>query len=145
MSPPALPHSGPNTLNDYSGSILSSPRDIHQLTDVVERSLQHEDTMLDPEFFLASVSKGWKPRVVAVYREREAVGIMYTKERVIRGVPTGIVYADGSLSSIVLASPLHQQNALQVGMETLLASPKIRGLRLRMRRSDGELGARPFS
>jgi hypothetical protein len=133
--------SGTNALNNYSGIVLSSRTDIHQLTDVAERSFQHDDTMLDPEFFLASVSKGWAARVVAVYREREVVGIMYTKERIISGVPTGIVYADGSLGSIVLANPLHQQNVFRVGVETLLASPKIRGIRLRILRSGGEPGA----
>lgn len=136
------PDSGTDAISGYSGIILSSQRDIHRLRDDIGPSLQRDDTMLDPEFFLASVSKGWEARVVAVYREREVVGIMYAKERVISGVPTGIVYADGSLSSIMLANPLHQQNAFRVAVETLLASPRIRGLRLRTQRSDVEVGAR---
>ena len=53
--------------DDYSGVILSSPGEIRQLREVVERSLQQDDTILDPEFFLASVSKGWEPRVVVVH------------------------------------------------------------------------------
>ena len=97
--------------------------------------------MLDPEFFLASISKGWIPRVVTVRRSGEVVGILYAKERVIAGFPTGIVYADGSLGSILLENSLHQENLFRVAIETLLASPGIRGVRLRLLRSSGEFDA----
>jgi hypothetical protein len=97
--------------------------------------------MLDPEFFLASMSKGWRPRVVAVYSAGDLVGIMYTKERIISGIPTGIVYGDGSLGGFLLSNPVHQQIAFRVATERLLASPGIRGARLLILRSSGEFDA----
>jgi hypothetical protein len=103
--------------------------------------MQQDDPMLDPEFFLASVSKGWAPRVVTVYWARDIVGIMYTRERVISGVPTGVVYADGGLGEIFLGNPWHQQNAFQVAVGTLFASSKIHGVRLRILRGSRELDA----
>ena len=100
--------------------------------------MRAEDTMLSPEFFLASVSKGWKPKAVAVCRANELVGLLYGKERIIAGIPTGIVYADGSLCSILLADPLHHTPAFLGAIEALLASPQIRGLRLRILRSSSD-------
>lgn len=127
--------------NHYSGVVLSSYTEIRRLRDVARRLLQQDDSMLDPEFFLASLSKGWQPRVVAVYSAREVVGIVYTKERVISGIPTGVVYADGSLGGILLGNPLHRQNSFRVALETLFASPRIRGVRLRVLRCSDELEA----
>src|SRR5271169_3847098 len=66
---------------------------------------------------------------------------MYTKERIISGIRTGLVYADGRLGGILLANPLHQQNAFSIAVELLLASPGIRGVRLSAQRSSGELEA----
>jgi hypothetical protein len=127
--------------NEYAGVVLSSDAEIRQLRDVARRLMQNDDAMLDPEFFLASVSKGWAPRVVAVYTSHEVVGILYAKERIISGIPTGIVYADGSLGGALLASPLHQQNAFRVAVETLFTSPGIRGMWLRVLQGSGEFGA----
>src|ERR1039457_7015285 len=126
-------------VNPYSGVALSSNSEIRQLGDVARRLMQQDEPLLDPEFFLASVSKGWRPRVVAVYSAGEVVGILYTKERVISGIPTGVVYADGSLGGILLGNPLHQKNSFRVAMELLLASPGIRGVRLRLLRGSDEL------
>jgi len=97
--------------------------------------------MIDPEFFLPAMSKGWRPRVVAVYSAGEVVGVMYTKERVIAGIPTGIVYGDGSLGGMLVSNSAHQQKAFGVAMEVLLESPGIRGARLRVLRSCGEIDA----
>ena len=94
--------------------------------------------MIDPEFFLPRMSKGWRPKVVAVYSAGAVVGVMYTKERVIGGIPTGIVYGDGSLGGILVADRIHQQKAFRVAMNALLASPGIRGARLRVLQSCGE-------
>src|SRR5437773_434707 len=122
-------------VSSYTGVLLSSHAEIHRLRDAAERLMPQDDTVLRPEPFLASVSKGWRPRVVAVYSAGDLVGIMYTKERVISGLPTAVVYADGSLGSILLANPLHRPQAFRMAVEVLLGSPTIRGVRLRLPRS----------
>src|SRR5580704_16985684 len=83
--------------NNFSAVVLSSPTEIRRLRDAAGPLCQENEAMIDPEFFLDTPSKGWRPRVVAVYRGGDLVGILYTKERVIAGIPTGIVYGDGSL------------------------------------------------
>ena len=128
-------------VNPYSGVVLSSNSEIRQLGDVAPRLMQQDEPLLDPEFFLASVSKGWRPRVVAVYSAGEVVGILYTKERVISGIPTGVIFADGSLGGFLLGNPLHRKNLFRVAMERLLASPRIRGARLRVLRDSDEFEA----
>jgi hypothetical protein len=130
-----------SSTNNFSGVVLSSNAEIRRLGEVAKPLIQEDEAMLDPEFFLASMTKGWGPRVVAVYSAGDVVGIMYTKERVISGIPTGIVYGDGSLGGILLSNPVHQQEAFRVASELLLASPGIRGARLRIRRFGGELDA----
>jgi hypothetical protein len=134
------PDSGTD-VDDYSGVVLSSNTAIRQLRDVARRLTQQDDSMLDPEFFLASVSKGWKPRVVAVYGTRGLVGIMYAKERVISDlVPTGVVYADGSLGGMLLVNPSRQQDVFRTAVDTLLATPGIRSVRLRLPQHSETLG-----
>jgi len=124
--------------NGYSAVVLSSHTEIRQLRDVASRLMLQEDPTLAPDFFLASLYKGWRPRVVVVSCDREAVGIMYTKERIIYGIPTGIVYSDGALGGTLLANPLRHQKAFSLAVETLLASPGIHGVRLRVVRSGEE-------
>jgi hypothetical protein len=116
----------------YVGIVLSSGPEIRQLGKTAVHLLKQADASLSPEFFLASLSKGWRPKVVAVYDAGELIGIVYTKERIIAGIPTGIVYADGSLDSILVANPLHQCGVFRVAIEALLAAPRIVGIRLRL-------------
>src|ERR1700741_5100582 len=78
--------------NNFSGVVLTSSAEIRRLRDVVGRLCPGNEAMIDPEFFLPTMSKGWRPRVVAVYSAGDVVGVLYTKERVIAGIPTGIVY-----------------------------------------------------
>ncbi len=127
--------------NNLSGVVLSSTMGIRRLREAARSLIEEGEATLDPEFFLASMAIGWRPKVVAVYSAGEVTGIMYTKERVISGIPTGIVYGDGSLGGLLLSNPEHQQNTFRVAMELLLASPGIRGARLRIARSGGEFDA----
>jgi len=127
--------------NNFSGVVLSTNAEIRRLGEVARPLIQEDEATLSPEFFLASMAKGWEPRVVAVYSAGDVVGIMYTKERVISGIPTGIVYGDGSLGGILLSNPVHQQNVFRVATELLLAAPGIRGARLRILRFSSELDA----
>jgi len=96
--------------------------------------------MLEPGFFLASLPKGWEPRVVTVSNGYQVVGILYARERVIKGIRSGVVYVDGSLGDTVLSDPPHHKNVLRVAAETLLAS-KIYGIRIRVRRGSREIDA----
>jgi hypothetical protein len=127
--------------DDYSAVVLSTETEIRQLRDYARRLMQQDDTMLDPEFFLASVYKGWAPRVVTVRKSGDLAGIMYAKERIISGVPTGIVYADGSLGGMFVGTPLHQQDAIRCAVETLFSFPGTRGVRLRVLQGSIELEA----
>ncbi len=62
---------------NYFAVVLSSVAEIRGLERAAKRLMRTEDTMLSPEFFLASVSIGWRPKVVAVYRECDVIGILY--------------------------------------------------------------------
>jgi len=123
----------------YSSSILSSHAEIQCLKPLVKPLLAQNDVLLDSEFFLSSVSKGWKPRVVTVHKRSELAGVVYTKERTIFGCRLGVVYADLSWGSILFGDPFHQPNVFRIALETLLAFPGIRGLRLRVLRGSPEL------
>lgn len=136
----ALPDQTINSVaGEYSGVLLSSAAKIRELKQVASQLARHYEPMLDPELFLASISKGWAPKVVLVRTGRDVAGILYAKERVISGIRTGVVYADGSLGGMLLATERHRQDALRVALETLLSSPGIRGLRLRLLRDSGDL------
>ena len=138
----ALFHETINSVaGEFSGVVLSSAKKTRELKHIVGQLTQQDEPMLDPAFFLASVSQGWAPRVVVVHTGPDVAGILYARERVISGISTGVVYADGSLNGMVLARAQHRQDVLRVALETLLSSPGNRGLRLRLLRDSGDLDA----
>jgi hypothetical protein len=96
--------------------------------------------MPELEFFLASISKGWVPRIAAVYKAGEVVAVLYGKERVISGVSTGVVYVDTSLDD-VFPGPAHSRHTFSLAIQALLSAPGIRGLRLRLVPGSRELDA----
>ena len=143
-----IPHSEPladeaisSVASEYSGVLLSAATKILELKEVASQLAQQDEPMLDPAFFLASVSKGWVPRAVVVYTGPDVAGILYAKERVISGISTGVVYADGSLGGMLFVREQHRQDVFRVALETLLSSPGIRGVRLRVLRDGGDLDA----
>jgi len=99
------------------------------------------EPMQDPEFFLASVPTGWRPRVVAINRGCEVAGIMYAVERVFGGVRSGIVFADGGLTSPLLGNPRDRQVLFRVAVQSLLRHPGIWSLRLALPRDSDDLDA----
>ena len=120
---------------------MSSAAEIQGLQPAVRRSFQQNDTLLDPGFFLASVSEGWAPRVVAVRHGSELAGVVCAKERTVCGVRLGVVYADLTFGCMLLGDSLEQQRTFLIALETLLASPATRGLRLTVRQHSPELAA----
>lgn len=123
---------------NWSATVLSDPSDIRRLKPGADGLNPDGEPELDPEFFLSSVVKGWRARVVAVSRGGRLEGILFGKERVISGVPTGVVYADGSLGGLLLANPFYERRVLRAAVEQLLACPGIRGVRLRVPLVAGE-------
>jgi len=101
-----------------------------------------QDGTADPRFFLASVrGKAWAPRIVVVYRDASIVGILYAKERILWGVPTGIVYADGTLGTMVVAEAGDFDAVTQISIRRLFACPGVRGMRLIVRPQSSEHSA----
>jgi hypothetical protein len=137
----AEPEKYPSAIKGYSGGVLSSVAEIQSLRPLVRRSLLQNDILRDPEYFLASVSEGWTPRVVAVRRGSELAGVVCAKERTLRGFRLGVVYADLTFGSTLFGDPLEQRDTFLVALETLLASAGTRGIRLRVRRRSPELAA----
>ena len=131
----------PPTIKGYSGAVLSSAAEIQSLQPLIRRSLPQNDTLRDPVYFLASVSEGWTPRVVAVRRGSELSGVVFAKERILGGPRLGVVYADLTFGCTLLGDPLEQQEIFLIALETLLASAGTRGIRLRVRRRSPELAA----
>jgi len=137
----AVPVGPPTQVQDYSASILSSSAEIEGLKPLVKSSLPEYDTLRDPGFFLASVSKGWRPRVVVVHNGTELTGVLYAKERNVSGRNLGLVYADLSFGSLLLGNRSVQEDTFRVALETLLAHPRTCGIRLRILRGGPEVAS----
>jgi len=116
----------------YSAILLSPNTKIRKLRDVARRLMRAGDPLLDPEAFAASLPLGYRPGIVVVYEARDVVGIIYMRERAVSGIPNGVMYYDGSLSSLVLGNPRHQQKLFRAAMEALLKSPRVRAVRLKI-------------
>ena len=131
----------PRINEDFSSVVLSSAAEIQNLKSSIRCSLSSSGILLDPEFFLSSVSARWKPKVVAVRSGHDLIGVVYAKERMISGLPIGVVYADLSFGSILLGHPVQQQNAFRIALESLLDARGTRGIRLRVLRGGPEVAA----
>jgi hypothetical protein len=107
------------TKAEYATAELSSESLTSELKEAVRQLMPEYDPMLDPEVFLASVSKNWKPRVIAVKNGDEIVGIAYAKERVLFGMPTGIISIDESLDSAIVVQGAAKEEILSLAIRTL--------------------------
>jgi hypothetical protein len=125
----------------YSAVVLSSAAEIQCLPRLIGCSSLENDILRDHMFFLASVSEGWTPRVVAIRQGNELVGIVCAKERILPGPRLGILYADLTFGCALLGDPLEQQESFMIALQTLLATAGTRGIRLRIRPHSPELAA----
>jgi len=114
----------------YTAVVLSSATQIRALDGAVRRLMPDRDTTLDPGFFLASMSEEWTPRIVVVSRGDDIVGVVYAKERRLGGVPTGIVFGDGRLGSMIVARPVERQEIFTYAMRSLSTRTGVRAVRL---------------
>ena len=115
----------------YSSEILSSPEAILAISNKAQSLLQARESTCDPLFFLASIeTQVWIPRVVSVEEAGQIVGILYAKERKCAGVPLGIIYADGSLGSMIVAEEDQRERILETAIRKLWERPGIRSLRV---------------
>jgi hypothetical protein len=96
--------------------------------------------MHQPDFFLSSASEQWAPRVVSVQRKDETIGIVYTRERKIAGLPSGLIFADGSLTGMWIGDR-NQQDVFRVALERLLAYRLVQGICLIVLAGSPELQA----
>lgn len=103
-----------------TASIVTAVAEIHDLSAFV-RTLVPEPGMLAPRFFLASLlPRSFRPCVVVVSEGRRIVGLLYAQERLMAGIPTGIVLGDDTLGTMLVAHPDDAESVLQCALQTLL-------------------------
>ncbi len=122
----------PVTLKEqmYSARIMQSESKICELANK-EPLLRSCESTLRPQFFLASASQNdWIPRVVAVTREDQLVGILYTKEKKLAGIPTGLLYVDTTLGSMLSVNEWDREAIFRTALHALLKERGVRGLRI---------------
>src|SRR5271157_4856928 len=125
----------------YSAAVLTSIADIRRVQPLVSRALPRTDILFDPEFFLASLTKQWRPLVVAVHQGDELARILYAKERLVLGRRLGVAYADLSFWEHTAGNTIQQRDTFRTAVETALAFPAIHGLRLKVPRASPEMAA----
>jgi hypothetical protein len=121
----------PDALSTHTQErIYSSPQDLTRLSNDVQHLLRGRDT-LDPKFYLASVApRSWIPKVVVITRVGEVAGVVYAKERKIAGIPTGLVFIDTALDTILTDNSLTREELVEKAVNRLFENRRIRGLRL---------------
>ena len=112
---------------------MRDPARIRALDQLAQNLLSRAPTTAQPGFFLASISEGrWAPLVLVTRSAGEIDGLVYLKEHKLGGVPTGLIYGDAILGSLVVAEPGSHLEILREALEFLIAGFKFRGLRLRV-------------
>ena len=113
-----------------TSNIVSTAAEIRDLTAFVS-SVVPEPGMLAPSFFLASLlPRHCRPCVVVVSQGRRVVGLLYGQERIVAGIPIGIVLGDDTLGTMVAARPEDMESVLRCAVEALLkqkAALRFRG------------------
>lgn len=117
---------------DYTIKMLSSVKSIHGLEEAARGLMPVYDPMLDPRYFLASLSREWKPRVIVVKRGVDLVGVVYAQERTFWGIPTGIVQVDRTLHGSLLGSSGNRAEILCLALRSLLKLPSILSVQVKM-------------
>jgi len=103
----------------YSSVVLSSPVEILGLKELVTRVSHVNDIFFDPEFFLSSVSLGWRPTVVVVYKQADVAGIIYAKEKSVLGFGLGVIYADLSWGALLFGEEVQREETFRTALKTL--------------------------
>jgi len=124
LRPSVVSEAAPRQLSVLSrpltANIVSTAARIRDLEGFVS-SLAPEPGMLAPRFFLASLEPRFcRPCVVVVSQGRRIAGLLYGRERLVAGIPTGIVLGDDTLGAMVVARPDEAESVLQCAVETLL-------------------------
>jgi hypothetical protein len=149
LNDPELDASAQTAIKDgYDTALLSSGSAICQLKSAARQLMPQYDPMLDPQFFLASLSREWKPRVIVVRSGSDIVGIVYAKERAVWGIPTGIVRIDQTLhNSLLRGCGNHEQDILSLALVKLVSSRRILSVQLKIpfAWSDPSSFSEPFS
>jgi len=111
--------------------LLSRPSAIAALTQRAQPLFKGLAATAGPRFFLASITPSlWIPRVVVVKRGNRIEGIVYAKERKLAGLPTGILFGHSTLGTLVVAEPGRREAVLERALDFLLASKRVRGVRI---------------
>jgi hypothetical protein len=118
--PPVLDSTEPFSLQPLSATIVFSPGYIAKLSPIVP-TLVAGPSMLDPRFFLTSVSeRKWRPCVCVVSQGERTVGLLYFKELRVVGIGTRIALGDDSLGSMVVARPEETESVMRCALKALL-------------------------
>ena len=112
----------------YSAQLVQAT-DPNRLAELARRIDLHCPLVLDPRFFLASLPKGWLPRIVLVTESEQPIGLLYTREKMITGWPSGVFYGDGTLGNLVLAGAGKGGPVLGVAVQKLLDALHVRAVR----------------
>jgi hypothetical protein len=84
-----------------------------------------------PQFYLASIEKDkWIPRVITVTEAGSTVGVVYAKERKFAGIATGLIYADATLDTMVVAKPEDRERVLELAVRQFANRPRFLGMRI---------------
>lgn len=115
----------------YSALVFSRKAEIRQRAPAIRSVSRTASPVLDPEFFLASIDASrWKPYVVTVSLGKQIIGALYSKERTVGGIRTGLIFADETFGGVVAAPGQDHDFVLETGLVSALKTPGIRGVRL---------------
>jgi hypothetical protein len=104
----------------FTANIVATAEEILDLRRIAG-ALVSGPGMLDPRFFLATVSpQCCRPCVVVVSHGSRIAGILYARERMVAGIPTGIVLGDDTLGTMVAAHPQEMESVLHCAVAALL-------------------------
>ena len=121
--------------------LVNSPA---QARDLIKQYSLGLSNSLPPEIFWVTVERGkWRPRVLCVKRGDLVIGFVYLKERMLAGIPSGLVHGDSSMRSMIDSAALDRELVLSTALNFLFSRRSIFGASIYM--PSGGLQHRTFA
>jgi hypothetical protein len=119
---------------DASRYVAECVSNIDQLLDLAKGAggtICDESGMLALHSLINLTADGrWDPRVIVVRRGGALVGFVYTKERKLHGVRTGLIHGDACRGPLIASDPDNRQSVWRCALHYLLTRRTVLGIRL---------------
>lgn len=113
-------------LDTLDAFLVHSPAQARDL--IQQHSLEPHSLSLPPELFWVIVDRDkWRPWVICVKRGESVLGLVYLRERIVAGIPSGLVHGDSSMRSMIYSNVQDRELIFSTALRFIFSHRRIFG------------------